>query len=124
MKVWSKAVAFFALWVKSMQECKECNTPHSKKDKKMAPGFLYFRPEPFYIICSRVFYIFHHDLFIFLVLNILFRQETRSRSQSLIKHLSRFFTLKSSNQPIIWVHCSSSSFVNANGHSLSRSVER
>ena len=35
MKVWSKAVAFFALWVKSMQECKECNTPHSKKDKKM-----------------------------------------------------------------------------------------
>ena len=35
MKVWSKAVAFFALWVKSMQECKECNTPHSKKDKEM-----------------------------------------------------------------------------------------
>ena len=47
MKVWSKAVAFFALWVKSMQECKECNTPHSRKDKKMALGFLYFRPEPF-----------------------------------------------------------------------------
>lgn len=35
MKVWSKALAFFALWVKSMQECKECNTPHSKKDKEM-----------------------------------------------------------------------------------------
>ena len=35
MKVWSKALAFFALWVKSMQECKECNTPHSRKDKEM-----------------------------------------------------------------------------------------
>ena len=35
MKVWSKPLAFFALWVKSMQECKECNTPHSKKDKEM-----------------------------------------------------------------------------------------
>ena len=35
MKVWSKALAFFALWVKSMQECKECNTPHSRKNKEM-----------------------------------------------------------------------------------------
>ena len=35
MKVWSKALALFALWVKSMQECKECNTPHSRKDKEM-----------------------------------------------------------------------------------------
>ena len=91
---------------------------------------LYLRPYPFiswpipFIFQLIPFYIFHHDLLNFFFFSILFLQATRSRSQSLIKHFFKFFTLKSSYQPMIWVHCSSLSFINAKGHSLSRSVER